>query len=103
RPTIIGRHQLFVGKPSLRIPIQHPHVAVRRRAIGIEINLLYIFAVRSLRTGYAEEALLQKRIATVPEREGKTKPLFEIRDAADAVFTPAKSAGPRLIVRKIIP
>ena len=92
-----------IWKPRARITIEHPHVAVRRRAIAVEINLLYVLAVISLRPAQAEEALLQERVAFVPEGEGKAKALLEIRDAREAVLVPAIDARPRVIMRKVGP
>src|SRR2546423_435258 len=103
RPTFICGDQLLVGKRCLRIAVEHPHVAVARRAIRVEINFFHVLAVVPLRTRHAEKPLLQKRIAPVPERERQTESLFEIADAANSIFAPAKRAGARLLVRKIIP
>src|SRR2546422_901641 len=72
------RDQFFVRETQLRVAIDHPHEAVRRRAVDIPIEFLHILAVISLRTAHAEEALLQKRVALVPKRERETKPTFVI-------------------------
>ena len=102
-PALICRQQLFVREARLRVAVKHSHVAVGRRAIGIEINFLHIFAVRPLRARHTEEPFLQERVAAVPESERETKPLLEIADAADAVLAPAERPRTRLVVRKIIP
>jgi hypothetical protein len=57
----------------------------------------------TLAASEAKEPFFQDRVTTIPERQGKAQPLVVIRDASEAVFTPA--IGPRtgVIVRKKIP
>ena len=102
-PAVIYRHELLVGKARVRITVEHPHVAVGRRTVGVEIHFLHVLTVGTLRAGHTEQAFLQDWIAAVPERERQTKPLFEIRDAADSILAPTEGARPGVIVRKIIP
>src|SRR5205823_5635657 len=77
------RDQFFVRKTRLRIAIDHPHETVRRRAVDVPIEFLHVLAVISFRTAYAEESLLQKRIALVPKRERETKPALVIRNSSE--------------------
>ena len=88
RERVTRSEQLLIRKTGLWIAIHHLHETVRRRAVGIEINLLHILAVIALRTGETEEAFLQNRIVLIPEGERETKPLFVIANAAYAVFAP---------------
>ena len=99
----VAPNEFLVRISRLRITISHPHVGMRWRVVFVEENLLPILAVVPLRAGEAEEPLLQKRVAPIPEGEGKTKPLLEIGEAADPVLAPAISAGARVLVREIIP
>ena len=99
----IAPHQFLVRKRRLRITISHPHVRMRGRVVLEEKNLLHIFAVIPLRTGQAEEPLLQNRIALVPEGEGETEALLEIGDAANPILAPAIGARAGMLVREIIP
>ena len=61
------------GKCRLRILVQELHVRVRRRAVQIEVALLDVLAVVALMAGQAEEALLEDRIPSVPERERQSR------------------------------
>ncbi len=63
--------KVVIGEGSLRIFVEHPHVGMRRRAIEIPVELLHVLAVIALLVGEAEHALLEDRIATVPQREGR--------------------------------
>ena len=76
---------------------------MRRRAVEIEVILLDVLAVVAFVAGQAEEALLQDRIAPVPQSERKADLLMAIADAGDAVLIPAIGSGTRVIVRKVLP
>src|SRR6266478_5009687 len=95
--------QFFVRKTCLRIAVQHRRVTVRRRRISVPVELLYIFAVVPLRSGDAEQPLLQNRIALIPKGERETKPPFLIGNSTDTVFVPTVRTRTRMLVWKIIP
>src|SRR5262249_5500062 len=57
----------------------------------------------SLAAADAEEALLENRIATVPEREGEAETLVVVADTGDAILSPAIGAGAGMIVREEFP
>src|SRR5690349_11123709 len=61
-------NEKFVREFSLRILVQHAHVAVRWSGIEIKVALLYILTVIALVSRQPEEALFEDRIAAVPER-----------------------------------
>ena len=54
--------QPVIRKLALRILVQRLQIGMRRRGVEIEIALLDVFAVIALRTGQAEEPLLENRI-----------------------------------------
>src|SRR5262249_28023616 len=93
-------YELFLWKSGLRIFVQEFHVRMSRRRIEIEVILLYVLSVVALRPGQSEQPLLQKRIATVPQRDGETDQLMPVADAGDAIFVPSVSPRPRVIVRE---
>jgi len=99
----VSGDELLVGEGAVRISIGHPHEAVGGRIVRVPINFLHILTVISLRSGYAEKALLQKRVAFIPESEGETEPILEIRNTTDSVFIPAIGTGTRMIVRQVVP
>ena len=57
------------GNSALRVLVEVLHVGVRRRAVEVEVVLLHVLAVVALVAGQAEEALLEDRVALVPQRE----------------------------------
>ena len=70
--------QLFVGESRVRITINHPHEAVRRRIVDVPVKFLDVLTMIALGPGHAEETLLQNRIAPIPKCKGKAKTLLEI-------------------------
>ena len=65
---------------------------MRRRTVEVEVVLLDILAVIALAVGQAEQALLEDRVAAVPQREGKAQTLLLVADAGDAVLAPVIGA-----------
>src|SRR5438270_13664211 len=74
-----------------------------RRRIEIEPVLLGVLAVIALAPGQPEDALLQDRVAFVPEGERQAHSLLAIADPAQAVFVPAIDARARVLVRNGVP
>ena len=95
--------QLLVGKRRLRILVEALEVRVGRRGIDVEVIFLQVLAVVALGAGQAEGALLEDRIALVPEREREAEPLVVVRDAHQPVLSPAVNPRTRVVVGKIIP
>src|SRR5205823_8210632 len=62
-----------------------------------------IFAVISLRTSQSKEPFFEDGVSPIPKRQCKAKPAFPIRDAQQAVLTPAISPAARVVVSEIIP
>ena len=103
RSSAVGLDQVPVGKLALRVLVQILHVRVRRRAVDVEVVLLHVLAVVALAVGESEEALLQDRVALVPQRQRKAQPLLVVADSAETVLAPLVGAGARLVVREVIP
>ncbi len=95
--------ELIVRKRGLRILVEKFHVRMRRRGIQVEVILLDVLAVIAFVAGQAEEALLQNRIASIPERQREANVLVTIGDSRDSIFAPAIRARTGVIVRKIFP
>src|SRR5712692_11952362 len=93
----------LVGKFSLRILVEHAHVAVGRSGIEIEVVLFHILAVIALISGQAEEAFFQDRITPVPERKAEAHHLVAIADSANAVFAPTVGARAGVVMREKFP
>ena len=78
RSPPVGLDQVPVGKLALRVLVEVLHVGVRRRAVEVEVVLLHILAMIALVVREPEQALLQDRVALVPQRQRKTKPLLVV-------------------------
>jgi hypothetical protein len=92
-----------VGKFGLRILVEELEPRVRRRRVEIPVELLDVLAVIALRTGEAEEPLLEVRVPFVPERQRQAEELAVVGQAGEAVLAPAVGARPRRFVGEIVP
>ena len=95
--------QLTIGKRALRILVEHPLVGVARQRVEMEVALLDVLAVVPLGRDEPEEALLEDRVALVPERQRPAEDLIAVAEAGDAVLAPAIRLRPRQIVREVRP
>ena len=66
---------------------------MRRRVVEVEVAFLAILAVVSLVAGKAEQALLQKRVAAIPQRHGEADLLVTVANSRDPVLVPAVCAS----------
>src|SRR5262249_43804234 len=78
-------------------------VSVAGQRIEVEVALFHILAVVPLDRHQSEEALLEDRIALVPERHRPAEDLVAIGEAGDAVFAPSVGPGSRNVVRAEFP
>ena len=99
----VGLHQVVVRVGRLRVLVQILHVRVRRRAVEVEVVLLDVLAVVALAVGQAEGALLQDRVAAVPQRQREAQHLVVVADAGQAVLAPAVGARARLVMAEVVP
>ncbi len=99
----VDLEQLLVGELTLRVHVAPAHPRVRRGRVEVPPVLLGVLAVVALVPGQPEDALLQDRVAPVPEGERQTQQLLVVADAAQAVLAPAIGARPRLVVGEVRP
>ena len=92
--------ELLVRERGLRIVVPPAEQRVARQPLEVPPVLLDVLAVVALRPGQAEHALLEDRIAAVPERERQAQLVADVRDAGHAVLVPAVGARPRVVVRE---
>jgi hypothetical protein len=95
--------QLRVGVLSLRVLVEELHVGVRGRRVEVEVILLDVLAVVALVAVEAEEALLQDRVAAVPECEREAEQLVAVAEAGEPVLAPAVSLRARQVVGEVVP
>src|SRR5262249_45113041 len=65
--------------------------------------LLGVLAVVPLVAREPEDALLQDRVAPVPERKAEAESLLDVAEAGQAVLAPAVGARARMVVREVLP
>src|SRR3989441_1191898 len=102
-PPLILLDEPRVRKLALRILVETLHIGVGRRGVEVEVIVLDVLAVVPLRAGEAENPLLENRVLLVPEREREAEPLVIVRDPEEAVLSPAIGAGPRVVMREVVP
>ena len=89
-----------IRKLGVRIFVDVLHVRMRRRVVDVEVILFHILAMIAFVRREPEEALLENRIAAVPECRREHENLVAIADARDAVFAPAIGFAASQIVRQ---
>ena len=88
RPRPVHRHQFAVGELGVRVLVEITLVAVCRQVIDVEVILLDVLAVVALGIRQAEQALLQDRVALVPQRDSQAQPLLVVADPGYTVLAP---------------
>jgi hypothetical protein len=102
-PPLVLQDELRVRVRALRVLVEVLQVRVRRRGVEVEVRLLHVLAVVALGRHQAEEALLQDRVALVPEREAQAEDLVAVAEAREAVLPPAVGLAARVVVREVVP
>src|SRR5690348_3740785 len=74
-----------------------------RRAIEVEVVFLDVLAVVALAVRQAEQALLEDRVDTIPQRERETEALLLVGHAGETVFSPSIGSRARLVMREVVP
>jgi hypothetical protein len=69
-------------------------------AVEVEVVFLDVLAVIALVVGQAEEALLEDRVAAVPEGQSEAEVLEAVAEAGQAVLVPAVGAAAGVVVRE---
>ena len=87
----------------MRILVKELHVGMSGSRVEVEVVFLDVLAVIPLVAAQAEEALLQDRIATVPQGQREAHQFVAIREAREAVFAPAIGSRARVVVREVLP
>src|SRR5262249_27041190 len=76
---------------------------MRGRGVEIEVALLDVLTVVTLRVGQPKQTLLEDRIAAVPQREREAQPPLPVGDAEQAVLAPAEGTAARVVGRGVLP
>ncbi len=92
-----------VREGCLRILVEHAHVGMGRGAVEIVVELLDVLAVVALGIGQPEEALLQDRVAAVPQSEPKAQQQLIVAKPADPILAPAIGPAARVVMREVAP
>ena len=95
--------ELLVGEGGLRVVIAPAEQGVARQSLEIPPVLLDVLAVVALRSRQAEHALLQDRVAAVPEREREAQLVADVGDPGHSVLVPAVRARAGVVVGEEAP
>ncbi len=103
RPAPVLLDEVRVGELALRILVESGAPRMRRRRLEEEVLLLHVLAVIAFVMDEAEEALLQDRIAPVPQRDREADAALTIRPTEQSVLAPPVCATACVVVREIAP
>ncbi len=95
--------EVRVRERPLRVVVAPPVPRVARERVEIPPVLLGVLAVVALVAREAVDALLEDRVAPVPERERQAQTLLDVREAGEAVLAPAVGPRASLVVRQVLP
>ena len=95
--------QVLVREFVLRVVVAKAHPGVRWGRVGVPVVLLDILAVIALSAVEAEQALLEDRVLTVPQRQRKAGVLQQIAQARQAVLVPAEDPGVGVFEGEVLP
>jgi len=96
-------HQVGVRERTLGVLVQALHVGVGGGVVEVKPVLLDVLAVVALPVGESKEPLLDDRIRSVPQGEGKAQALAPVADARDSILAPAIRARARVVMGKVLP
>jgi hypothetical protein len=102
-PLAVFLPELFVREGLLRVLVQVFHVEMGGHIVEVVIEFLDILPVVALIIAQPKESFLEDMVLTVPEGDAETEVLVEIRDAGDAIFTPAVGPAMGVFKREITP
>src|SRR5204863_587190 len=83
--------------------VERLQVRRRRGRVEVVVQLLAVLAVVALGPRQTEQALLEDRIAAVPQREREADAALAVADPEQAVLAPAVDPAARVVVREVRP
>src|SRR5712691_2757252 len=100
--AVLG-NKVLVGERGLRIVVPPAVPCVAGKRVQVPPVLLNVLAVISLSAGQAEGALLQERVAAVPQRQPQAQPLLHVAEAGQVVLAPPVGARTSVLERQVAP
>jgi hypothetical protein len=79
-PVGVGIDQVLIGERLLRVVVPPPVPRVAGQGVQVPPVLFDVLAVVALRAGEPERALLQDRVAPVPQRQAQAQPLVDVAE-----------------------
>ncbi len=86
------RPEFFIGKRQLRVMVTPAVPGMAGHGVEVPPILLDVLPVVALRAGQPEGALLQDRVAPVPQRQPQAQALLDVAEPGQAVLTPPERA-----------
>lgn len=106
--VMTGTVHVLLDEPCVRILSLGVFVEVAQPGMGgscvqVEVILLHVLPMVALLAGKAKGTLLENRIATVPQPQGKTESLLLVANTTHTILVPAVGSGTSLVMIKIFP
>jgi len=86
-----------------RVFVEGFQIRMGGRRVQVVVELLDVLVMVSFGSSQTEEALLQDRIAAVPQGQTEAQPRFAIAEAEKSVLPPAIDPRSRVVVGEIVP
>ena len=102
-PPSVLPAQIFVRELCLRIVVAPPVPGVAGHGVEVPPVLLDVLAVVRLGARQSEGALLEDRVAPVPQRQAEAQPLLDVGEPGETVLSPPVRPGPGVVVREVCP
>ncbi|CRM28691.1 hypothetical protein [Pseudomonas sp. 24 R 17] len=95
--------QVVVGKGCMGVFVEHAHVGMARHAIDEKVQFLDVFAVVAFGVVEAEQALLDDRVALVPQGQAQAPALRFVAETGQAIFAPAVGTTAGMFMGEVSP
>ena len=101
-PGVFGE-QVGVGKGGMGGFVEHAHVGMAGHAVDEKVQLLDVFTVVALGVIQAEQALLEDRVALVPQGQAQAPALCLVAETGQAILAPPIGAAARMFMGEVSP
>ena len=101
--TSVFIDQGLIRERRLGIVVAPAVPRVARHGVQVPPVFLGILAVITLPARQPENAFLENRVASIPQRQSQAQSLFDVAKAGQAVLAPSIRARAGVIVREIVP
>ena len=102
-PPRVLLDELAIRELPLRVVVAPAIPCVTRDGVEVPPVLLGVLSVVALVAGEPEDALLEDRVASIPQGEPQAQALLHVGEAGKSVLAPAVRARPGVVVWQVLP